>query len=154
MKKSLVIKLVIGCALALCLSACGEDDDSSPEEQVSTIVTEIEQAIERRSTSDIFDHVSDQYSDHRGQDQEALRKLARVFLLRHQNINLITNIQKLEVLDDTTVTIEASVLMGGTGPTGSVVGARADSQNVSAVFQLEGNDYRLVSLSWDGEPAL
>lgn len=134
--------------LALSLLACSNNDDLSPEENVKIVINNIESAIEGRTASGVFEHVSDSFIDHRGNNRKALMRIARVYFLRHQNISLISTIQDIQLIDDTTVTVEAAVLMGGTGSSGRLSELRADSQQVSAVFQLEKDNWKLVSISW------
>lgn len=132
------------------LMSCGGQENTSPESQVRAVLIQMEDAIEQRDSSGIFIHVSDNYQDHKGNNKAALTKFARGYLLANQNIGLITSVKSLSVLDDSTVAIEATILMGGRS-NNTLSSLSADTQQISAVFQREDDDWKLSSMSWDNQ---
>lgn len=151
-----ISKVIITAACTFLLWSCSEQPATSPEQQVKQIISNIESALEQRNLSDVFSHVSDEYRDHKGNDKKALRKIAQLYFLRHQNIELITTIQNIEPVfnsagDVTTVGVEANVVMASKSSQGSNVltQLRADTQTVSAAFSLQDEEWKLSSISWE-----
>lgn len=144
-KQSVIILL-----LSLIFIACSDDNGLTPEQQVKAVVKQMETSLEDRNLSQLFEHVSDNYNDHKGNDKKALRRFAQIYTLRNQSIALLTTITSLEVIDQNTVAIEANVLMGAKRESdGNLLNQlSADAESISAVFQQEGSDWRLLSMSW------
>ncbi len=131
--------------------ACSNNAEPSPEAEVKAVIDNIEVAIESRSKSKIFKHVSDEYQDYKDNDKQALQRFATIYMLRNQHIELITNISSVELIDESTVAVEASVLMAGKSNNGGTLlnQLSADNQRVSAVFKNEDGDWLLNSMSWE-----
>jgi len=148
LKKSLgTLTLLLFSAL---LIACGQSNELSPEDQVKAVLSQMEQLIEERNTSDLFEHVSDHYQDHKGNDKTALRRFAQIFMIKNQSISMVTSIKSLDLIDPSTAAIEAVVVMAGRANNSDNLLAQlsADKQPVSAVFQNEDGEWRLTSMSW------
>ncbi len=144
------LKIITVCLFITLFNACS-GDAGTPEEQVKSVMQQMEAAIEARDGSELFKHISDNYRDHKGNDRDALRRFAQLYLLRQQNIGMVTKVQSLQTVDDKMVAVEAIVVMGSASENTTTIlpQLRADSQNVSAVFQLENDVWRLTSMSWD-----
>lgn len=136
------------------MAACSGSKDS-PEAQVKAVMESMEGAIEARNNSALFEHISQRYKDHKGNDRDALRKFAQFYMLRNKNIEMFTRIQSLEQLDAATFAVEASVIMGAQADSrGAGLGQlRADSHDISAVFELQDDEWKLVSVSWPEQRA-
>lgn len=142
--------------IAITLSACSNDKGLSAEDQVMTVVKNIEESIENRDTSDVFKHVSEHYKDHKGNDKKGLRRLAMAYLLRSQNMVLINKVQSINSLNDTTVALElSSVIASNSNQENALLPSlSANRQQFSAVFGLEGQEWKLISLSWQNTPTI
>ncbi len=146
-----VAKYAVCVFLIVGLSSCTEDAPETPEEHVRAVISAIEAGIEDRDTSDIFDHVSQNYQDHRGKDRDDLRKLAQVYLFANQNIELIVHINSIEQINSQSIAVEATVTMVGTAArtNSRLTGLRMDNQRVSGAFVLEQTEWKLSSVSWE-----
>lgn len=140
--------------LMLILAGCGSDS-LTPEQQVKKVMQQMEAEIESRNTSALFEHVSQNYQDHKGNDRDALRRFVQIYMLRDQSVTLLTTVQSVDVIDDTTVAVEATVVMGAKQNAGNALLPQlsADKRSLSAVFQQEPDAWRLISLSWDYQGA-
>ena len=76
------------------LVACGTK--SSDEEQVRTLVSDIEAAAEERDTSDVLAHVDDNYTDSAGFDKTQLQNFLRAYFLAHPKLELLVTVESLE----------------------------------------------------------
>jgi hypothetical protein len=79
---------------AILLAACGTK--SSDEEQVRALVDAVETAAEARDTSDVLEHVADNYADSNGFDKTQLRNFLRGYFLAHPRLEVLVNIESLE----------------------------------------------------------
>ena len=75
------------------LAACGATSD---EQQVRALIDELETAAEARDTSDVLEHVSDDFSDSGGLDKTQLQDFLRGYFLAHPRLELVVNIESLE----------------------------------------------------------
>ena len=76
------------------LAACGAK--SSDEEQVRALIGAIETAAEARDTSDVLEHVADNYVDSNGFDKSQLRNFLLGYFLAHPRVEVLVNIESLE----------------------------------------------------------
>ena len=76
------------------LAACGATSD---EQQVRALIDEVEAAAEARDTSDVLEHVSDDFSDSGGLDKTQLQDFLRGYFLAHPRLELVVNIESLEL---------------------------------------------------------
>ena len=76
------------------LAACGAT--TSDEQQVRALIDEVETAAEARDTSDVLEHVSDDFADSGGLDKTQLRNFLRGYFLAHPKLELVVNIESLE----------------------------------------------------------
>jgi hypothetical protein len=79
---------------AIVLTACA--DKSSDETQVRALIDSIEAAAESRDTSDVLEHVVDDYADSNGFDKTQLRNFLRGYFLAHPKLELIVSVESLE----------------------------------------------------------
>jgi hypothetical protein len=75
------------------LAACGATSD---EQQVRALIDEVEIAAEARDTSDVLEHVSDDFADSGGLDKTQLQDFLRGYFLAHPRLELVVNIESLE----------------------------------------------------------
>ena len=76
------------------LAACGAT--TSDEQQVRALIDEVETAAEARDTSDVLEHVSDDFADSGGLDKTQLQDFLRGYFLAHPKLELVVNIESLE----------------------------------------------------------
>jgi hypothetical protein len=75
------------------LAGCG--NRSSDDEQVRALIAAVEEAAEARDSSDVLEHVSESYTDERG-DKAQLRHTLRGYFLAYPKIELLVDIESLE----------------------------------------------------------
>jgi hypothetical protein len=76
------------------LAACGAK--TSDEQQVRALIDEVETAAEARDTSDVLEHVSDDFADSGGLDKTQLQDFLRGYFLAHPKLELVVNIESLQ----------------------------------------------------------
>ena len=137
--------------LFLSVSACSNQSQLTPEQQVEKVIDAMESAIENRNNSQFMEHISDDYLDHKSNTKKSIRKVATVYLLQNKNINLIIRLDSVDLINQHTAAIEATILMTGTKAnlTGRLPFLKFDNQKVSGVFRLIDNNWLLSSLSWE-----
>jgi membrane-bound lytic murein transglycosylase B len=132
MKFSSTASLIFIAALVLC--ACGAK--SSDEAQVRALVDGVEAAAEARDTSDVLQHVADDYADARGFDKAQLQNFLRGYFLAHPGLELVVNIESLEFpvdgLAQAVVTV-ATVELGD-----------PDLMRLNVEFRREGGAWRVA----------
>jgi len=75
------------------LAACS--DRGSPEQQVRSVIEQMEQAVESRDVGDLKAHLSADYRDANGMGAEEAARYARGYFLANQSIHLLTRIEEL-----------------------------------------------------------
>ena len=75
------------------LAACGTT--TSDEQQVRALIDEVETAAEARDTSDVLEHVSDDFADSGGLDKTQLQDFLRGYFLAHPKIELLVDVEEL-----------------------------------------------------------
>ena len=76
------------------LVACGAK--SSDEEQLRAVIDAVEAAAEARDSSDVLEHVADNYADSSGFDKTQLKNFLRGYFLAHPKLELLVNVESLE----------------------------------------------------------
>jgi hypothetical protein len=128
--------------------ACGER--TPPEEQVRAVLAALEQSAQARDAGEMKEHISEDYSDDRGNDKRAVAQLVAFHLLRNQSVYLLTRVTSVEIGDPGRARAEVLVAMAGTpieGPE-ALLALRADLYRFDLGFALEDGDWRVRSADW------
>ncbi len=104
--KFLSLFVAVTCAV-ISLSACGAR--TSDDQQVRELVTSVENAAEDRDTSDVLEHVADDYQDANGFDKPQLQNFLRAWFLAHPKVQLMVGIDELAFPADGLAQAEISV---------------------------------------------
>ena len=91
MKFSAYASLFFTCIFLLACSAKTSDED-----EVRALVGAVEAAAEARDTSDVLEHVADNYADSSGFDKSQLHNFLRGYFLAHPRLELLVRIESLE----------------------------------------------------------
>lgn len=143
-------KLMTVVICAALLFACGSDP-LAPEQQVRNTLDAMQEAAEARSLSDFMTHISDDYSDHQGNDKAAIRRIVQLLFLRNQSINIFTRIQSLDINNDfAAVELSAAMAARGVDLTQESNRLKADTHRFSVVLQQTSGDadWLVQSVSW------
>ena len=76
------------------VAGCGAK--SSDEEQLRAVINAVETAAEARDSSDVLEHVADNYADSSGFDKTQLKNFLRGYFLAHPKLELLVNVESLE----------------------------------------------------------
>jgi hypothetical protein len=132
MKFSTNVSLIF--VTATLLAAC--TPKSSDEEQVRALIDEVETAAEARDTSDVLEHVADDYSDSSGLDKSELQNFLRGYFLSHPKLELLVNIESLEFPVDGLAQAVVSVTAVKLGDPGN--------QRLEVEFRRAGGEWRVA----------
>ena len=88
------MKFVTLLVTASFLAACAAEP--SDEERIRSSSTSVEKAAEARDTSDVLEHVADNYADSRGMDKAQLQGFLRGYFLAHPKLELLVGIESVE----------------------------------------------------------
>lgn len=143
----LVKKLIIICALLL--SACNNDNNVTPTQQIKQILTSIEEGIEQRSLSQVLDNFSDEYNDHEGRNKKKIKQLTQFQILKNQNIHIFTRIKSIDI-EKNYASVELSIAMTAREVDLSIEKNRlkADTYKSSIVLKNESGKWKVISSSW------
>lgn len=135
-------------ALLFSLFACN-NEPPSPEDALREVISDMELAAEDRSLSDFMQHVSESYSDHKGNDRKAIANYVRFNFIRNQSINIFSQIKSLEIIENN-ASVEISVAMGSKTDNlnSETTRLRAKTLQFSVLFQLNDNKWMVKSVSW------
>jgi hypothetical protein len=133
----LVLALLAGCA-----------DDTSPEQQVRSVIESLELAVEERDVGDLMAHISPNYRDAQGQDRAAASRYARGYFVANQSIHLLTRIQSLEFPAPDEARVKLQVGMAGQGGEPGVAGLNADLYDFDLALILEDGEWKVSYADW------
>jgi len=142
-----LLTIIFSCFI---LAACS-GDPTSPEQQVRNSLSAMETAAQERSMSDFMSYVSDGYSDHHGNNKDALKRLLQLLFLRNQKINIFTLVKSIEINNDLAkVEISAAMASREVDLSQETNRLKADTQRFSiTLIPNKNNDTWLVqSASW------
>ena len=116
------------------LAACGAK--TSDEQQVRALIDEVETAAEARDTSDVLEHVSDDFADSGGLDKTQLQDFLRGYFLAHPKLELVVNIESLQFpVDGLAQAVVSIATVELTDP---------DMQRLKVEFRRSGKEWQVV----------
>lgn len=142
--KVLVGTLRLAALLPLALlTACGPDD--SPEQQVRSVIQQMEHAAEERDTSAMIALLSPEYRDAHGNGPEEVRRIVRGYFLVNQSIRLLSRVQELTFPhpDEARVTVVVA-MVGREAEAAGVWPLTADLETFDLVLRRESTDWRIT----------
>jgi len=131
------------------LAACG-GPELPAEEQIRQLNSDAETAVEAKDVGTLKDFVSDDYTDERGFDKNALIRLAQLYLLRHKAVYVFTLTKSLVIIDENNAAAEILVALAGQ-PISSVdqlFDLRADLIQFEVGYEHDGDEWQVRSLKW------
>lgn len=132
---------------ALTLAACG--GDTSPEDELRAVVAQAEAAAEARDASGLFELLSDDYRDPRGNAAEAIKRYLRGYLVMHQAIYLLVRIDEIELQAADLARLRATVAMlGSEAEAASAWDLAADVHEFDITLAREGGEWRVTRADW------
>lgn len=142
------MRFMLTSVISIVLMSCSTET-LLPEEKIKQTIAAMELATEERSLSRFMQHVSEQYSDHEGNNRKAIAGYVQFNIIRNQNINIFSLIQSIEV-NGPTASVEVSTAMGSRDDDLSNESNRlkANTMHFSVLFQLEDDDWLVKSVSW------
>jgi len=148
MKKLSIIKL-LGLSL-LILTSCSQDANN-PEQQIQSIISAMEAAVEQRSLDSVKELVSSDYKDEwNGSRRAALRSLMFYFQ-GHQSIHLLTRTSDIQITDDGK-RASAIVYVGMAGKpvenSEYLIDLNADLYRFDVDLLADGDEWQVISARW------
>ena len=141
------------CAAVVLVLACS-GDPASPEERVRAVLAAIETAAEARDVGALRAHVSEGYADPRGNDAQALARIATFHFMQNRSVHLLSRVRELEVTAPGEARAEALVAMAGApipGPE-ALPALRASLYRFEVRLREEDGEWRVASAEW--QPAV
>lgn len=146
--------LLAALSLNLPLTAC--DKPETPEHRLRALVEAAETAAEKKDIGSLRGYVSASYADEEGRDRRTLDGILRLYLLRHENIHLLTRIESVTWAPPNRARVVVYLAMAAR-PIASVeeLGAfRANLYRLEIGLIEEGTQWRAVRAAWrPAEPA-
>ncbi|MGH8196171.1 MAG: hypothetical protein ACREQ8_17505 [Woeseiaceae bacterium] len=132
--------LSILAALAACSAPVG------PEQAVRNWLEAAEEAVENEDRSGLVDLISENYTDARGNDRQAIDQRLRVYFLRNQNIVLATRIEELTILGDTAARL--ALTAGMAGRNNGVFDWNVDAHRFELELEYDEDRWLLIGARW------
>lgn len=85
--------LALAALIGLGSISCNKGE--TPEQRVRALIVEAEQAVEKKEIANVRGYVSARYRDDEQRDRRAIEGILRLYLLRHESINLYTRIESI-----------------------------------------------------------
>jgi hypothetical protein len=115
------------------------------------LITEGELKIEERDLFAAMELVDENYTDDRGNGWAQLRAQLAGYFLRHPSITIISNIDQIQLIDETKAEVLLYAGLAGSAAEAStpLAGWRANLLRFELRFQLnEDDEWRLVHSAW------
>lgn len=135
--------------LFLLLSACGGPLPPA-EEQIRKLNSDAELAVEAKDVSALRDFIADDYTDERGQDKNAMVRLAQLYLLRNKAVYVHTLMKSLVIIDEDNAAAEILAALAGQPISNAeqLFDMRADLIRFEVGYRWYGDEWRVRSLKW------
>ena len=133
--------------LCLALAACARE--TSPEDEIRSVVTAAEEAAESRDASALFDLIALDYQDARGNGAEEIKRYVHGYLVTHQSIHLLTRVDEIELLATNLARLRATV-----GMLGRETSAESSWDLAGEIYEFditlarEGDEWRVTRADW------
>jgi hypothetical protein len=141
------VRPILISAVLAAVAACTQPD--SPEQEIRTIIEQMERAMEERDVGDLMEHISGEYRDGDGRSPDEIAQYARGYMIANQSIHLLTRIDAIEFpVDDEA---RAKVLVGMVGREADAAGAwdlAADLYEFDVALIREGEDWKVTYAKW------
>lgn len=124
---------------------------SSPEEQIRSMITAMETAVEQRSLDNVKDLVDSEYKDEWNGNRRAALRALLFYFQGHQSIHLLTRISDIKLSDDAK-SASVTVYVGMTGDpveqSESLIDINADLYRFDIDLITDGDNWLVSSASW------
>ena len=131
--------------VCLGLLACGGPAEG-PEAALRAWVQQGHELAEAKDRPGLVDMISPAYTDARGNNRDDINDLFRIYFLRTQSVALLTKIEELKVYGESAGEVVLSVGMAGTHD--GTFGFSADAYRFEMEFELDGDEWLLMSARW------
>lgn len=126
------------------LTACAPP--VGPEEAIRQWIDAAQAAVEERDRGTLIDMISDSYVDARGNRRDDIDKILRLYFLRSQTIVLASNIDQLDLVDDSAANVLLTVGMAGSDT--GLFGFSADAYRFELELAKRADTWQLIGSRW------
>ena len=148
MKKLSIIKLLS--VSLLLLSSCSQDTNS-PEQQIQSVISAMEAAVEQRSLDSVKELVSSDYKDEWNGSRRAALRSIMFYLQGHQSIHVLTRTSDIQITEDGK-RASAIVYVGMAGnpvvESEVLIDMNADLYRFDVDLLADGDEWRVSSARW------
>jgi hypothetical protein len=149
--KRYLLSILIATAVSV---GCAKHDD--PEQRLRALIGNAERAAEKKEVAELRGYISERYTDEDGRDRRAVESILRIYLLRNENIHLLTRIANVSFPESSRAHVAVYAAMAARPIAGG-----ADLSNLNANlyrfdldFVDEAKQWRLIRAAWrPAEPA-
>lgn len=132
--------------VALLLAGCA--DDSSPEQQVRSVIESMELAAEARDVGDLMEHISANYRDAQGQGRAEAVRYVRGYFVANQSVHLLTRIESLAFPAPDEARVKLQVGMAGRSGEQGAANLSADLYDFDLALIREEGEWKLSYADW------
>jgi len=142
--------IILAACSILLLSACSQDT-KSPEEQIRSMISAMETAVEQRSLDSVKELVDSEYKDEWNGNRRAALRALMFYFQGHQSIHLLTRISDIQLSDDASIA-SVTVYVGMAGEpvekSESLIDLNADLFRFDIELVADGSDWLVSSAKW------
>jgi hypothetical protein len=134
-----------------CLALACAGDVQSPEEQVRTVIEEIERAAEEGDVSAFKEVISESYTDERGFDKQDLIAYVTFHVMRHTHRRFFARVRSIEIREGGRAEVVVVAAISGRDVSGieELASLNADVYKIDLDLDDEGEgDWRVVWAQW------
>ena len=132
----LLLALVAGCS------------SDSPEQQVRSVIAQMETAMEARDVSDLMEHIAADYRDAYGQGRQEAGRYAQGYFISNQSIHLLTRIESVEFPASDEARAKVLVGMAGREASGDSWDLVADVYEFQVTLLREDDEWKVTYAEW------
>ena len=140
------MRILIVSLICTLLAACGGGPEAGPEEALRAWVETAETAAEDKDRQGLLDLIAENYADSRGNDRTQIGNMLRIYFLRHKSIGFISNINDIEIMEDTAALVNLTVV--GAGTNANALGVNADAYNFELELENTDDEWMLIGARW------
>ena len=140
--------LLRSCALlilSVSLLAC---HSQSPADALDAAALRLQENLSNKHSSAAAEQLHQDFSAKHGMDKKAAQQRMLLLFMRYKNVNILVVNRSCQLDNSYHDRGHCSAQVAVTGAPG-VIPERADYYNVKSQWQLDGKDWRLLTLQWD-----
>lgn len=119
------------------------------EDRIRKVVSDIEDAVEKKDIKVVLGHISRSYKDSQGRIYEDIKGLLAMYFFRHERVSVYVTDLDVKMLEDTADVSFDAVLSGAKETSGDILPESIGVYAFKVIFVMDGGEWKVTSAAWE-----